>query len=122
MRRALALVLAGTLDAVLAVPLLAGSDVRWIHPLAPPLNRIDALGDRTLGPETRPPPLAEAPRLPELMAEAARARVKVEEDALVMASVLGPDRVGRMVAARETLSEAVGEGAAWDRAIEALVR
>ena len=122
MRRAVALILAAVLDVVLAVPLLAEPGAVWIHPLAPPLTRVEALGDRPLGPEIRYPPTAEAPRMPELMAEAARVRVQVEQDALRMAAVLGPDRVGRMVAAREALSDAVGEGAAWDRALEVLQR
>ena len=147
MTRVPALALATALDAVLAALLLARPPTAWIHPLAPPLTRIEALGDRTLGPEIPPvraadllaalealgretgavvpgPRLAagEAARLPPLADRANRLRLQVEEDALALASVLGPDRVARIVEAREALSAAVGEGATWDSALEALGR
>ncbi len=145
MTRVPALLLVALLDAVLAVPLLTRPGPAWIHPLAPPLTRIDALGDRTLGPEPgRPPDLlpalvalerrtgtqvaglgtsaADAARIPLLAVRAARIRVQVEEDALSLAEALGPVRVGRIVGSPEALSAEVGEGAAWDRAVESLGR
>ncbi|MBN1337186.1 MAG: hypothetical protein JXB39_14600 [Deltaproteobacteria bacterium] len=142
-----ALLVAALLDLVLSVGLLASRETPVIHPLAPPLTRIDALGDSTLGPEVRfdragdlllaletlerrsgmPVPNLHVPpeeqaRLHQRVEEAGRLRVRIEQDALDLAGVLGSDRVAALLDAREAASDAVGEGAAWDRVVETLSR
>ena len=45
-------------------------------------------------------------------------RVAVESDAVAIADVLGPERVGVILARKEDLSTRYGEGRAWSAAIE----
>ncbi len=47
-------------------------------------------------------------------------RVAVQDHAIVIADVLGPERVGVILAKKDTLSTRYGEGRAWMTAIERL--
>jgi hypothetical protein len=86
-----------------------------VHPLVPPLTRVDGLGDHTLGPPAPPPPPtgAPAPGVAGLRARAREGRVAVEATAQALAAALGPARVEAALQQREALSAAVGEGAVW---------
>lgn len=112
-----------------------------VHPLAPPLTRIAALGDHPLDARvTPPPPAAELLRVlqptfrqsttPEQRALLGRAgpiqgsiegalgrasalRVAVERDADALARAVGPDRLSAFIAQRERLSASVGETRVW---------
>lgn len=112
-----------------------------LHPLAPPMTRIAALGDRPLDPEASPPPppaellrrltpvvaqggdpeqrrLLEAARAAEgkvmpLLPRSQALRLAVEADAMALAEVLGPARVTAFVAHREALSAVYGETLVW---------
>jgi len=101
-----------------------GPELVVIDPLAPPLTRIASLGDRTLGPEPRPPPqLRQAPP-PSRPADSRghTLRLAVEADALAIAEVLGPERVGWALAQREELSASLAETATWNALVEELER
>ena len=47
-------------------------------------------------------------------------RLAVEQDAVALALALGDDRVGHILARKDELSTAFGEGRAWDAAIDRL--
>lgn len=129
------------LDGLLAVASVApGRDV-VIHPIAPPLTRIAALGDAQLGlagPPSRgllrlgvqravqqvgTPAQRSASSFPppdRTRAERSRAlRIAIEADAIALADALGPERVRAFVAHKEDLSEWYGEGRVWREAAEA---
>lgn len=95
-----------------------------VDPLAPPLTRIASLGDRTLGPAMspgpppRPPPPAGGHGDP----RGHNLRLQVEADALAIAEVLGPERVGWALAEREALSATLAETATWRALVEVLER
>ena len=95
-----------------------------LHPLAPPLTRIAALGDAPIGPELSPPGLPPPGLPPPGAAPDAQAgaelRLAVEADAVALAEVLGPVRVGYALTHREDLSATFGETATWDRLVAAL--
>lgn len=124
------------LDALLAVASLQPARALTIHPVAPPLTRIAALGDTTLGTTTRGPTRGllkiavqhavrqvgtpeqkAASRFPppdQAGIERSRAlRLQIEADAVGLAEVLGPDRVELIVQHKEDLSEWYGEGRVW---------
>lgn len=85
--------------------------------LAPPLTRVGALGDRTLGPEPGSlPPATPPPADPRGHA----LRLRLEAHGLAMAEVLGPERVAWGLARREELSAAHAETAAWQDLVVAL--
>jgi hypothetical protein len=107
----------------LSVRATAPPPERLLLPLAPPLTRVAALGDLSLGPPAPParptarPPSPEAPAL----REAARIhRLRVEGLATELAAVLGPERVSAGLLARGALSAAVGERRDWDALAAAL--
>ena len=140
----LRLALALALNAALVVAWLRPQPPAWLHPVAPPLTRIAALGDLALGaPGGGPPPMppgeltrrleqaarqgTSAPQrallerlgplrgqLPPLAERGQRLRVAVEYDAVALAEALGPERVAACVARRETLSAMVGETRVWE--------
>lgn len=108
-----------------------------LFPVAPPLTRIGALGDDALG---TPPPrsglvfavtrvvqalgTAEQRRKAEALGpdrsaqERSRSlRLAVQADAIELAKLLGTERVGLIVAHRETLGEWYGEGRVWREAL-----
>ncbi|MCB9762479.1 MAG: hypothetical protein H6739_21960 [Alphaproteobacteria bacterium] len=113
----------------------------WVHPVAPPLTRIAAMGEHTLDPSRPPPPPAGqalqalgpliqgqgTPAQRQLMGQARGAegrihplvgrtqalRLAVELDAVALADALGPERLAVIVARKEALSAAVGEQKVW---------
>jgi len=91
-----------------------------VDPLAPPLTRIASLGDRTVGPEPRPPPQRRPPPSGGADPRGHSLRLAVEADALAIAEVLGPERVGWALAQREELSAAYAETATWQALVEEL--
>ncbi len=123
------------LDGVLAGANLRGAPVLTLHPVAPPLTRIAALGDATLG--VAPPPARGLLRIavqravqqigtpeqrsaarfpppdPAQIERSRGMRVQVEADAVALAQVLGPDRVEEIMRHKEDLSEWYGEGRVW---------
>lgn len=141
--RRVALVLALALDLVGAVALTAPPAPLTLHPLAPPLTRIAALGDHPLGDHLAPAePGAQAPgrttlaravhhviqqigtreqraRLTTLLpprapgGRSATLQRAIEADAMAIAAVLGDDRVAAIVAHKEELAERYGEGRIW---------
>jgi len=139
-RRAAAALLLGALvlDGVLAAANLAPAHELVIHPVAPPLTRIAALGDAQLG--VAGPPArgllrlavqravqqvgtpaqrstATFPPPDRASAEHSRAlRLAVEADAVALAEELGPERVQVFIARKEDLSEWYGEGRVWREA------
>ena len=123
----------------------------WVHPVAPPLTRIDALGDRPLAPAPGPPPdrpadlaravaaavardaAPEGRRAATALTDAAGAldgrhqrardlRIAVQDDAVALAEALGPERTGAVTAARDDLSRRLAEGRVWAQAAERLSR
>jgi hypothetical protein len=82
-----------------------------LHPLVPPLTRVEALGDATLGPPVPPPPRPGPPPVPDPAAFALR--LQMEADAMAIAQILGPERLGSAIHHREVLSARVGETAVW---------
>jgi hypothetical protein len=138
------LALAIALNAALAAAWLRDAPPAWLHPVAPPLTRIDAMGDLPLGaPGGGPPPMPPGEltrrleqaarvgttdaqrallgrvgpaqgRLPPLAERGRRLRVQVEYDAIALAEAMGPDRVGAFIARRETLSASMGETRVWE--------
>lgn len=141
MRGAGALVaLALVLDGVMAVALLREPAGPVVHPLVPPLTRVDELRDHPLAAAPPAPPdrlrrgvadvvqatgtpeqraaVAAFGRPPQGHAHAVELRMAVEADAVAIAEALGPARVAAAVAERERLADAVGEGRLWARAVE----
>lgn len=107
----------------LSVRAAAPPPARLLLPLAPPLTRVAALGDLSLGPPAPPPRPPDRPPSPEAPAlrEAARLhRLQIEALATALAAVLGPERVSAGLMARGALSEAVGERRDWDALAAAL--
>lgn len=126
------------LDGLLAAANLPPAHELVLHPVAPPLTRIAALGYAQLGvagppsrgllrlavqravqqvgtPAQRSPAAAPPPDRPR--AERSRAlRLAIEADAVALAELLGPERVQVMVARKEDLSEWYGEGRVWRQA------
>jgi hypothetical protein len=126
------------LDGLLAAANVAPAHQLVIHPVAPPLTRIAALGDAQLG--VASPPArgllrlaaqravqqvgspaqrrdATFPPPDRARAERSRAlRLAVEADAIALANLLGPERVRAFVARKEDLSEWYGEGRVWREA------
>lgn len=97
-----------------------------VDPLAPPLTRIAALGDRSIGLPAAPPgpALGGAPQGPPLAGQGPppappadprghALRVQVEADALALAELLGPEQLEWALAQRERLSATYAETAAW---------
>lgn len=137
--RPLALVLLLAVDGLLAAALLAEPPAAWLHPVPPPLTRLDALGDLPLAAGSPAPPdalrrgvellvdrhgdPAQRAALAELraaaaplradQAESARLRAAVAADAARLAEALGPARLAAVVAAREALGRELGEGTVW---------
>lgn len=124
------------LDAILAVATLKPARALTIHPVAPPLTRIAALGDTTLGSPTSGPTRGllkiavqrtvqqvgtpeqkAAARFPPpdqaWIARSRDLRLRIEGDAVGLAEGLGPDRVELIVHHKEDLSEWYGEGRVW---------
>ena len=104
-----------------------------IQPVAPPLTRIQALGDAPLAGATPPPGPPRSPGPPPMgpppgpPSDAGGAlppgqllRLQVEADAIAMAEVLGPERVDAAIARREALSAMVGEAATWSGLVSRL--
>jgi len=108
-----------------------------IQPVAPPLTRIQALGDAPLAGATPPPGPPRSPGGPPMgpppgpppgpPSDAGGAlppgqllRLQVEADAIAMAEVLGPERVDAAIARREALSAMVGEAATWSGLVSRL--
>ena len=56
------------------------------------------------------------PRIGGLVEEGARLRAEVQDDAVAIAAVLGPERVAWIVADKEALAASVGEGRVWAEA------
>lgn len=130
------------LDAAMAVALLRAPAGPVVHPLVPPLTRVDELRDHPLAAAPPAPPdrlrrgvadvvqatgtpeqraaVAAFGRPPEGHARAVELRIAVEADALGIADVMGPERVAAAVAERERLADAVGEGRLWARSVERL--
>ncbi len=127
-----------SLDALLLVGNLDAPDTLVIHPVAPPLTRIAALGDAQLGvagPPARglvrlgvqravqqvgtPGQRAAAVFPPPSRASVERSRalrLAIEADAVALADQLGPARVSAFLAHKEDLSEWYGEGRTWQQA------
>ena len=125
--------LALLLDGLLAWALLRPHEVPAVHPLAPPLTRIAALGDRPVGGEGTPPSPgwrvaldrtiravgtpAQRQSLAGIQPPPSRPtdrRSPLQADAAAMAAVLGPARVAESVARTEERAAWVGEGRVWD--------
>ncbi|MCK6503723.1 hypothetical protein L6R53_10045 [Myxococcota bacterium] len=86
--------------------------------LAPPLARVEALGDRTLAssPAGRPlarPPASAPAAPPPAVVQGHALRLRLEGHGLAIAEVLGPERVAWGLARREDLSAQHAETAAW---------
>lgn len=118
-----------------------GADPVRVHPLAPPLTRIAALGDHPLDARQAPPPppaeLLRAlnplfrqsttpaqrallgrvgpmqQRIDGLIGQSAALRVAVEQDALAVAAALGPERLAAFIAQKDRFSASVGETRVW---------
>ena len=118
----------------------------WLHPVPPPLTRIEALGEQTLGPDAPEPPRGEhlldamdrllrqpssdnqrramaaaralLDQIRPLADENQRLRLAVEQDALALAQVLGSERLAVVVAQKESLADRVGEGWLWRDVID----
>ncbi|MCB9742366.1 MAG: hypothetical protein H6741_06135 [Alphaproteobacteria bacterium] len=131
------------LNALLALSWGTAPESVVLHPLAPPMTRIAALGDRPLDPEAAPPPppaellrrltplvaqggdaeqrrLLERARAAEgrvapLLPRSQSLRLAVEADAVALSEALGPARVTRFVADREPMSARLGETLVWTR-------
>ena len=106
-----------------------------VHPIAPPLTRIAALGDaplgvagppsrglvrmavertvQTVGSAEQKAALRFAPPNAATLQQSRLLRLSIEADAVRLANVLGPERVGVIVAQKENLSEWYGEGRMW---------
>lgn len=107
----------------LSVRATAPPPARLLLPLAPPLTRVAALGDLSLGPPApspRPPDRPPSPEAPALREAARLHRLQIEALATALAGVLGPERVSAGLMARGALSEAVGERRDWDALAAAL--
>ncbi len=119
-----------------------------LNPLVPPLTRIQALGDCTLGTGTetsvagwdpRALPILEravsggadtgqrramerlregSARMGRLAGEMEQARLSMQQDALDIAEALGDRRVGLIIENKELLSRLYAEGMVWDEALE----
>lgn len=137
--RGLGLLLLVGLDAALLLALLRDRPLAILHPVAPPLTRLDALGDHPLASGQATPPnalrravdrviaatgdadqrmlsddvRASESALTPLRGRAGALRHEVTADALAIAGVLGPERLAAVVAARESLARSVGETAVW---------
>lgn len=98
-----------------------------IDPIAPPLTRIESLGDRPLGPTAAPPQPGARPAGPPPPGQPPgpdprghSLRVAVEADASAIARVLGPERVAWALASRESLSADIAETATWQALVQSL--
>ena len=130
MRLVLVLVLDGLLAGALLRPLVPPV----VHPVAPPLTRIRALGDHPIGGDGPPPSATwrialdrtvRAVGTPAQRAEIAQlrppapppgdGRLRIQADALAIGGLLGPDRVERILARKETLGDLYGEGLVWNQ-------
>ncbi len=128
------LVLALALDGLLVAALLRPAVTPVVHPVAPPLTRISALGDHPIGGDGPPPSATwrialertvQAVGTPAQRAEilplrpppppAGEGRQRIQADALAIGRLLGPDRVERILAQKETLGDLYGEGLVWDQ-------
>lgn len=113
--------------------------VMLLHPVAPPLTRLDALGDHPLADGVPIPPDAlrravervvsavgdedQKALLGEIRAveagfaprrgRAGELRQRVVGDAVALAEVVGPERLAAIAGAREVLARSVGETAVW---------
>ncbi|MCB9745188.1 MAG: hypothetical protein H6740_21545 [Alphaproteobacteria bacterium] len=138
------------LNGLLALAWRPAPELQVLHPLAPPLTRIAALGDHPLDPAATPPPppaellrklnplvagqgtpaqrqllqraRAAEGRIDPLLPRAQALRLAVEADAAHLADTLGPARVGRFVLEKERMSAAVGETRVWIALSEELAR
>lgn len=121
------------IDGLLAAALARPRAVPVVHPVAPPLTRIAALGDHPIGGEGPTPGMGwrlaleqtvQATGTPAQRAEAVAirpappppgtGRALLQADAVAIAGVLGPARVARILAEKEHLGDTTGEGQVWD--------
>ncbi len=85
----------------------------WLHPVAPPLTRIEALGDQTLASEARGagPRAVAGPELLPLLEEALLRTAKAEQQAELTRLAALPQRIGPLQARSQQQREAVQRSA-----------
>ena len=118
---------------------IPSTSVPEILPLVPPLTHVAAMSLPTLNPAVMPmrdglpralARVLEATHDPRrgqlgnmdqtLIVKATQARLNLQNDALALAAILGPQRVEAFIAARPTTSAAYGEIHVWERTAQAL--
>lgn len=118
---------------------IPSASVPEILPLVPPLTHVAAMSLPTLNPSVMPmrdglpqalARVMEATRDPRrsqlgtmdqaLLVKATQARLNLQNDALALSAILGPQRIEAFIAARPLTSAAYGEIQVWDRTARAL--